>query len=247
MELHTIPMVQQEPTTIKERPAPKLDDRFIMSIQGRDFVKYDGLLDLAHQNGLMKLEVEILQYPNKDNDNAAICRAIATSNNGEIFTDIGDAYPGNVNRMIAPHILRMASTRAKARALRDFVNIGLCCVEELGDMDDVVTSSQNKSNPQKKTTRPTPSNNPPKEQHNTPANVTEMPVNREQNPPIINPNAELPKMSEAQRRAIENLAKRRNIKPEELTQSIQADFGKTLEQLSMQEASNLIHTLQQTA
>ena len=245
MELHTIPMVQQEPTKIKERPAPKLDDRFIMSIQGRDFVKYDGLLDLAHQNGLMKLEVLILQYPSKDNDNTAICKAVAMSNTGETYVDIGDANPGNVNRMIAPHILRMASTRAKARALRDMCNIGICAFEELGDIEEE-NHNQSKGNYQKKTTRSS-SSNQPKEQHNAPANVTEIPVNKDQNPPIINPNTELPKMSEAQRRAIENLAKRRNIKPEELIQSIQKDYGKQMEQLSSQEASNLIRTLQQTA
>ena len=245
MELHTIPVVQQEPTTIKERLTPKLDDRFIMTIQGRDFVKYDGLLDLAHQNGLMKLEVEILQYPSSENNNTAICKAIATSNTGEIYADIGDANPGNVNRMIAPHILRMSSTRAKARVLRDFVNIGLCCVEELGDFEEE-NQNQSKGNNQKKTTRSS-SSNPPKEQHNAPANVTEIPVNKDQNPPIINPNAELPKISEAQRRAIENLAKRRNIKPEELTQSIHNDYGKPMDQLSSQEASTLIRTLQQTA
>ena len=250
MELHTIPVVQQEPTTIKERPVPKLDDRFIMSIQGRDFVKYDGLLDLAHQNGLMKLEVLVLQYPSKDNDNTAICKAVATSSTGELFSDIGDACPGNVNRMIAPHILRMASTRAKARALRDMCNIGICAFEELGDMEEE-NQNQSKGNNQKKTTRSTPSNNPPKEQQNTPANapanVTEMPINKDQNPPIINPNAELPKISEAQRRAIENLAKRRNIKPEELNQNIQNDYGKQIEQLSSIDASTLIRTLQQTA
>jgi hypothetical protein len=65
----------------------------------------------------MKLEVEILQYPTKENGSEAICRAVAESNTGEVFTDIADANPRNVNTKIEKHIIRMASTRAKARAL----------------------------------------------------------------------------------------------------------------------------------
>ena len=43
---------------------------------------------------------------------------------------------------------RMASTRAKGRALRDMCNIGIACLEELADFDDVIGSDK-----PKKTTR----------------------------------------------------------------------------------------------
>ena len=39
---------------------PHLDEHFIKTIQGRDFVLYAGLLDLAHQMGLKRLEVDII-------------------------------------------------------------------------------------------------------------------------------------------------------------------------------------------
>ena len=116
----------------------KLDDRFIMTLKGKDFVVYAGLLDLAHQKGLQSITVDAIQYPTKDNGFEAICRATVESKTGEVFIELGDANPKNTNQMVVNHIIRMAATRAKARALRDFTNIGMTCLEELGDYDDVV-------------------------------------------------------------------------------------------------------------
>jgi hypothetical protein len=49
------------------------------------------------------------------------------------FTGIGDAAPGNVTPAMQNCLLRMAETRAKARALRDAVNVGSAAFEELGE------------------------------------------------------------------------------------------------------------------
>src|SRR5208283_2506991 len=98
---------------VLERRKPKLDERFLINIHGKDFVLYAGLLDLAHQKGLLKLDVTPVQYPSKENNMEAICLAVAESKYGESFKDIGDANPLNTDKTIAKHILRMASTRAK--------------------------------------------------------------------------------------------------------------------------------------
>ena len=65
---------------------PKLDERFITTIEGKDFVYYAGLLDLAHQKSPVKPEVETLYLPLKDNVTTAICRATAQTSLGGSFS-----------------------------------------------------------------------------------------------------------------------------------------------------------------
>jgi hypothetical protein len=112
-----------------------MDQKFITKLNGREFVQYGGLLDEAHRQGLKVIKTAIAQVPSADNDFTAICTAeVVLERDGEhlTFTGIGDASPKNVNRNIAPHVLRISETRAKARALRDAINVGMCSVEELG-------------------------------------------------------------------------------------------------------------------
>ena len=79
--MNAIPKREVENARFCERHTPKLDDRFIINIKQKDFVLYAGVLDLATQKGLLKLEVELLQFPTKENGNEAICRAVAESGN----------------------------------------------------------------------------------------------------------------------------------------------------------------------
>src|SRR3712207_858018 len=110
--------------------------------QGKRFVLYAGLLEEAHSRGLRSIETELLQVPGGENGEVAIVRAVVRTEDGK-FTGIGDASPENVNRTIAPHVIRVAETRAKARALRDAINVGVTAFEELGGEDgaEVVESS----------------------------------------------------------------------------------------------------------
>jgi hypothetical protein len=99
----------------------------------KEVVTYAGVLALAHDDGLRSIRPTLVQIPNKENDQTAIVTATVRTNKG-VFAGIGDANPGNVNRRIAPHLIRMAETRAKARALKDSVNVGIVALEELGEL-----------------------------------------------------------------------------------------------------------------
>ncbi len=111
---------------------------FIVERQGRSFCLYAGLLDLAHEKGLKSIHTELIQAPTEANNRVAICSATVVMENDGIerrFTGIGDAAPNNVAPAMQTCLLRMAETRAKARALRDAVNIGVAAFEELGEED----------------------------------------------------------------------------------------------------------------
>ncbi len=111
-------------------------EEYMIERGGRRFVLYAGLLEEAHARGLRSIETELLQIPGVENGEVAIARAVIRTEEGK-FSGIGDASPGNVSRAIAPHIIRMAETRAKARALRDAINVGVAALEELGDEEVV--------------------------------------------------------------------------------------------------------------
>jgi hypothetical protein len=109
-------------------------EEYMIERQGKRFVLYAGLLEEAHSRGLRSIETELLQVPGPGNGEVAIVKAVVRTEDGK-FTGIGDASPENVNRTIVPHVIRMAETRAKARALRDAINVGVTAFEELGGED----------------------------------------------------------------------------------------------------------------
>lgn len=118
-----------------------IDKKFIVNLQGKEFVTYEGLLDVAHQMKLKSIETDLIQIPNSENGNTCIAKAVAKTEDGKIFHGYGDADPSNVNKLIARHLIRMAETRAKARALRDLTNVGMTAVEEIGG-DEIEGSKQ---------------------------------------------------------------------------------------------------------
>ena len=259
--MNAIPKKQVENAMFCEKHVPRLDDRFMTNIKGKDFALYAGVLDLATQKGLLKLEVELLQFPTKENGNEAICRAVAESKTGEVFSDIGDANPKNCHAMIVKHLISMASTRAKARALRDMCNIGIACIEELADFDDVPGSDKPKKTNRKRATGNTnkkatqaktdtnkkpPAKDKPEPKANAKQPKQSANLETEGQPDDQNKSTQ-PKMSEAQKRAIYNLSRRRGISVEELEQMAFDAYQCELENLNSKDASTFIQNLQQAA
>jgi histone acetyltransferase (RNA polymerase elongator complex component) len=173
--------------------------------------------------------------------------AIAQAKDG-IFSDVGDANPNNCHKLVSKHILRMASTRAKARVLRDMTNVGITCIDEIGNFDEVIGDDISKKTITKRATR----------KRNTPSNGSE--VSSEKGPekqPKTSPKETAPKsppkqdnvqqISEAQRRALLNLARRRNISQGELDKMVQEAFHSTFDNLTQKDASQFIRQLQSAA
>jgi hypothetical protein len=102
----------------------------VIERQGVQMVLYDGLLDEAHQQGLCRVSTTLLQAPTPENGMLCIVYAVVETSKGT-FGGIGDATPENAGP-VKLHFIRMAETRAKARAMRDAVNIGMVTFEETG-------------------------------------------------------------------------------------------------------------------
>ena len=107
-------------------------EQFILLIEGKPVVLYAGLLHVAQEEGIKELSVSIQQVPSIENDHTAIAIAKAVTSDGSVFIDVGDASPESVGAdKFVPHLLRVASTRAKARVLRDAYGVVMTSVEEL--------------------------------------------------------------------------------------------------------------------
>jgi hypothetical protein len=270
-----VPNGEQEKAQFLERRKPKLDERFITTIENKDFVLYAGLLDLGHQKGILKIDVEPLQLPTAENGHMAICKATVISKSGEVFTDVGDANPQNCHPRVAKHLLRMASTRAIARALRSMTNVGMTALEEISDFGEIIDINENRdtgklpqarpkkiARAEKKETKAIPqkqepaaeatSDNPPPTQ----AAPTDGNGNKASETKKADGNGNgrgktkqetAPKISSAQANAIANLSRRRGISVEDLEKMSVDAYGVKVEHLSQKDASGLIRTLQQSS
>lgn len=112
-----------------------MDKKWLVELNGKQYPTYPGVLAEAHERGLRAIETTLTQIPTEENGHTAIVKATVILEGGATFEDYGDASPKNVNARIATALIRMASTRAKGRALRDACDIGQTLAEEMPDLD----------------------------------------------------------------------------------------------------------------
>jgi hypothetical protein len=114
---------------------------YVISRSGKDFVLYDGLVAGLHavSRGFFVIDTRLEQIPSAANGQVAVASAQvrildpeAPENTLRAASGIGDASSENVSKMMLTAILRMAETRAKARALRDLLGVKMVALEELG-------------------------------------------------------------------------------------------------------------------
>jgi len=197
----------------------EIKDRQGRIIATEDVVTYAGLLSLAHDKGLKKMETALVQLPEEANGHTAVFLAIVETESG-IYKGHGDASPDNVASRIIPHIIRMAETRAKARALRDAVNIGVVSIEELALEGNGHPSNGSSNNPQ-----PTPGNN-------------KIPGMRSRSSPTSDNDSA---MTDAQRRYLFRLLAERKIEGDEAQQYLLNKAQvESLDQITKSKASILI-------
>jgi hypothetical protein len=106
----------------------------------KDAAAYADLLSMAHDEGLKSIQTQLVTEPTEGNGRLCIVKATVEVERGH-FEGLGDADPGNVEEFLVPHLIRVAETRAKARALRDAVNVGVVSFEELDGVSRTRTSS----------------------------------------------------------------------------------------------------------
>jgi hypothetical protein len=141
-----------EAVTFGELSIPR---EYVITQQGREYILADGLLVGLVQlsKGHYDITTEIAQLPTAENAQTAVVTAKVTvfaRNTGDVLrtaTGIGDANPANVGRMVAPHVLRMAETRAVARALRHLLGLGLTALEELSQGAEETPASTERPRP----------------------------------------------------------------------------------------------------
>ena len=129
------------------KSAPTLTDefkkKFVCNIKGKDTIKVDGLVVLAHEKGIKSMKTKVVQFPNQDNQWTCIASTTVigygynpiTEKIEEVeFEDFADANPNNCTSMTKASYIRMASTRSIGRVLRKYTDIDMVTSEEIGEV-----------------------------------------------------------------------------------------------------------------
>lgn len=116
----------EEPTARRHPRRRVVPAKYIQKLQGKDFVRFAGLLQMAQAEGLVELSAVWTQ----NEADLSLAHAVAIFEDGRRYEESGDSTPQNAKN-IGLHWRRMSLTRAKARVLRDALGIEECSVEEM--------------------------------------------------------------------------------------------------------------------
>ena len=100
---------------------PELLGPYLVTLHRRQFVRYVGLLLLAHERGLVSLKARFVSVTGE----LATAEAEATFADGRTFCEAADASPTNVGIQVKAHYPRMALTRSSMRYARG-IRVHLC-------------------------------------------------------------------------------------------------------------------------
>lgn len=114
----------QEPTPLQELYL----NNYITTLQGKEYILFNGLLFLAHKLGLKSIHTEIIEHNRQEG--FCIIKATVTGERGT-YSSYGDADPATCGKKIKDAYIRMSDTRATARALRFYCGIGITSLDEL--------------------------------------------------------------------------------------------------------------------
>jgi len=201
----------------------------IVNIHGKDFVKFEGLLDVAHSIGIQGMETEFLPELSNHEKQSYTFRAIVTDKDGRVFKATGDASLQNVDKMVSRHVMRVAETRAIARALRFLTNIGMASVEELGGDDvEVIQDRPNQGQDRQRPNVPKPSTAPETD------NVSYLEKKLSQS------------LAQAMKAKLHAVADQKGVS-DWLPRGIKKYYQKTEDELSVEEMEDLIAKIQESA
>jgi hypothetical protein len=118
---------QDDEGTTRRPPSRRtVPAKYIQKLQGKDFVRYAGLLQMAQAEGLVELSAAWTH----NEAELSLAHAVALFEDGRRYEESGDSTPQNAKN-IGLHWRRQSLTRAKARALRDALGINEVSVEEM--------------------------------------------------------------------------------------------------------------------